>query len=320
MAATLRSLSKDELYERAKHARIEGRSKMDKDELVEALEEASDGGGASESDGRPVDRPNTTSRSVWRGSISFGLITIPVGLFTAIEDRDVSFHLLSAQDGSRVRYQRVSSETGDEVDWDDIVKGYEYEPDHYVVFTREELERIPAESLRSIEIVQFVAADQIDPLYYDRSYYVAPEPAAVKAYALFSRALEESDRLGVGKVTLRQKERPCVIRPHGGVLVMETMNWPDEIRIPVFEQLDRTPEVSGKELEMAHLLIDQLTEDFDPARFRDTYRERLEEAIEAKIEGNEVTLAPEEAQPAQVTDLLEALQASVEASKQRRSA
>lgn len=313
--STLQDLTKQELYDRAQEAGIEGRSKMGKDELVAALT-GQDGGGRS----ADADRPTTSNRSVWRGAVTFGLITIPIGLYTAIEDRDISFHLLTADTHARVRYKRVAEDTGEEVDWDDVVKGYEYERGSYVVFTKEELEQIPSDSLRAVDVVQFVDAAELDPIYFDRSYYAAPEKTAVKAYVLFIRALEESGRIGVGKVTIRDKERPCVLRPREGVLVIETMNWPDEIRIPVFDQLDSTPTVSAKELEMAKMLIDQLTERFDPARFHDTYRERLEEAIAAKVEGNDVSLAAAGPAPAKVTDLLEALRSSVEATKERRTA
>jgi DNA end-binding protein Ku len=219
-----------------------------------------------------------------------------------------------------VQYKRVSTKTGREVDWDDIVKGYEYENGKYVVFTQEELNQIPVESLRVVDIVQFVEQSAIDPLYFDRSYYLAPDKTAVKAYKLFLDALAESDRVAIGKITLREKERLCTLRAKDGVLVLETMNWPDEIRVPAFEQLDQAPRISGEEKKMAQLLIDQLTGEFDPDRFQDTYRQRLQEAIDAKIEGHEVEYAPPESMPEKVVDLLDALRASVEANRARRSA
>ncbi|MGH3669005.1 MAG: Ku protein, partial [Acidimicrobiia bacterium] len=185
---TLEKLSKSELYERAQAADVPGRSQMDKDELIEAL---SDGGR------KPTGNPSTSKRSIWNGAITFGLITIPVGLYTATEDRDVSFHLLSGKDESRIEYKRVSSKTGREVDWDDIVKGYEYEKGKYVVFTPEELEQIAPESARSIDVVQFVDESEVDPIFFEKSYYVAPTDVAVKAYELFVRALAESGRVAL---------------------------------------------------------------------------------------------------------------------------
>ncbi len=323
MATTteLKERTKDELYELARERDIAGRSDMDKDQLVEALA-AADGSttAGDETNGGEgeLDRPTTTNRSVWKGAITFGLITIPVGLYTAVEDRDISFHLLSGEDGSRIRYKRVSQKTGKEVDWDDMVKGYEYEPGSYVTFTHEELEQIPVASIKAVDIVQFAAADEIDPIYFERTYYVAPEESGVKAYRVLLEALQGSSRVGIGKVTIREKERPCTLRARDDVLVIETMNWPDEIRIPVFETLDAEVSVSDQEVEMATSLIEQLTAEFDPTRFHDSYREKLEEAIAAKIEGEEIQLAPDaEPESAKVTDLLEALQASVEATKKR---
>jgi len=232
----------------------------------------------------------------------------------------VSFHLLSGKDESRIEYKRVSTKTGREVDWDDIVKGYEYEKGKYVVFTPEELEQIAPESARSIDVVQFVDESEVDPIYSEKSYYVAPTNVAVKAYELFVRALTESGRVALAKVAIREKERLCILRAKDGMLVLETMKWPDEIRQAEFEQLEKKPRVSAQELKMARQLIDQLTGDFDPKVFEDSYRRRLEEAIQAKIEGNEITVNPAEAPTEKVVDLLEALKASVAETKTRRSA
>lgn len=317
----LNELTKEELYELAQERDVEGRSKMAKDELVEAL------GGDGKSDAEEakteksddgLDRPTTSQRAIWRGAINFGLITIPVGLYAATEDRDISFHLLSGKDGSRIRYKRVSTKSGREVDWDDIVKGYEYEEGKYVTFTQDELDRVPVDSIRTIDIVQFAQQEAIDPIYFDKTYYLAPEEAGLKAYRVFMEALENTCQVGIGKVTIREKERLCAIRPADDVLVLETMKWPDEIRVPAFDELEMDVEVRPQEVEMAESLIEHLSGDFDPAAFSDSYRERLEEMIAAKIEGEDVQLAPEEApEPEKVTDLLEALQASVEATRKR---
>jgi DNA end-binding protein Ku len=192
----LEKLSKAELYEKAQDAEVPGRSEMSKDELIEALAEGKRGKGRST-------KPSTSKRSIWNGAITFGLITIPVGLYTATEDRDVSFHLLSGKDKSRIEYKRVSAKTGREVDWGDIVKGYEYQKGKYVVFTQEELEQIAPESARVIDVVQFVDADEVDPIFFEKTYYVAPTEVAVKAYALLIKALGESGRVAVAKVAIR---------------------------------------------------------------------------------------------------------------------
>ena len=334
---TLEKLTRAELYERAQRAGVAGRSEMGKEQLIAALSDptssASSGpkakGRANGSGAKARSRrrhslktkPSPTgSRSIWSGAITFGLITIPVGLYTATEDRDISFHLLSGQGKSTIEYKRVSAKTGREVDWDDIVKGFEYEKGKYVTFTPEELKRVAPESARAIDVVQFVEASEIDPIYFERPYYVAPTKVATKAYTLFTRALAEADRVALGKVAIREKERLCALRVRDDVLVLETMYWPDEIRVPKFEQLKEKPRISSDELKMARLLIDQLTDDFDPARFEDSYRMRLEEAIEAKINGNEVTVAEVEEPSAKVTDLLEALKASVDQTRAKRSA
>jgi DNA end-binding protein Ku len=341
-AKQLDKLSKGELYELAQEHDVSGRSQMDRTELIDAVREASGkGDGAAAEDGgrsRPGgrskragtrdgrktqgdgDRPRR--RALWKGAITFGLITIPVGLHPAVEERDIHFHMLDRRDGSRIRYKRVSAASGREVERDDIVKGYEFEKDRYVTFTDEELARIPSESFRTIDVVQFVDAVQIDPVHFQRAYYVAPEPSGTKAYALLTEALEKSGRVGLAKITLRDKERLAVLRARDGVMMLETMNWPDEIREPPFSPDDpeHRPTTSPREVEMARRLIDELTEDFDPARFRDSYRERLEQAIRSKIEGEEISLAPEEAaQAEEVGDLMEALRASVEAARSRSS-
>lgn len=320
MAKPMKALSKSELYERAQKADIPGRSQMGKEELIAALSNGSSKKGGKARKASKPGRSSTSQRSIWSGAITFGLITIPVGLYTATEDRDISFHLLSGKDKSRIEYKRVSSKTGREVEWDSIVKGFEYEKGTFVVFTSEELEQIAPESARAIDVVQFVEAAEIDPIYFERSYFVAPTKVAVKAYALFTRALAESDRVALAKVAIREKERLCTLRVRDDLLVLETMNWPDEIREPKFEQLEDKPRISAAEMKMARQLIDQLTAEFEPTKFEDSYRRRLEEAIDAKINGDEITVAPTDAEPAKVTDLLEALKASVEQTRAKRSA
>ncbi len=255
-------------------------------------------------------------RSMWNGAITFGLISIPVRLYTSVEEKSLRFHQLHATDNGRIRYKRVCSACGEEVAYDEIVKGYEYEKDRFVVFSEEELDRLPADVIRAIDIVNFVPLSEIDPIYFQRSYYVAPEPTGLRAYRLLEQALAASGRVAVAKITLREKEHLATMRIREGVFVLETMYWPDEIRLPEFEVLTKSVEIRTQELAMAGSLIELLADHFDPTQFVDTYRERLEEAARAKMEGLEIAVAPGE--PAQIVDLMEALRASVEATKAKR--
>lgn len=251
-------------------------------------------------------------KSIWNGAITFGLITIPVRMYSTVEEKSLRFNQLHAADNGRIRYKRTCSKCGEEVPWDQIVKGYEVEKETYIVFTEEELERLPADSIRTIDIVAFVPLDEIDPVYFQRSYYLAPEPTGRKAYALLEQALGQSRRVGIAKVTLREKEYLATLRTRDGVFILETMYWPDEIRKAELEELANVPEVRPQELAMAETLIESLSDHFDPTAFVDTYRLRLEEAVRAKIDGREITVAPQE-EPTAVLDLMEALKASVEA-------
>jgi DNA end-binding protein Ku len=255
-------------------------------------------------------------RSIWKGAITFGLITIPVGLYTAIEEKDFRFNQLHAKDNGRIRYKRVCTVCGEEVPFDEIVKGYEFEKDNYVVFTEEEMAQIPAESIKAIDIVSFVPLEEIDPIYFQKPYYLAPEPSGIKAYKLLEKALSEGGKIGLAKITLREKERLATLRVKDGVFILETMHWPDEIREPEFEELDKSVEIRSQELAMAKSLIENLTDHFQPEEFHDAYRERLEEAVKAKIEGLEVAVAPTK-EPTQILDLMEALKASVEATREK---
>jgi DNA end-binding protein Ku len=254
------------------------------------------------------------SRSIWKGAITFGLITIPVGLYTAIEEKDFRFNQLHAKDNGRIKYKRVCSVCGEEVPYDEIVKGYEFEKGNYVVFTEEEMDAIPADSIKAIDVVSFVPLEEIDPVYFQKPYYVAPEPSGVKAYKLLEKAMNESGRIGIAKITLREKERLAILRVRDGIFILETMNWPDEIREPDFAELNKDVEIRPQELAMAKSLIENLSDTFQPDEFHDTYRERLEAAVEAKIEGQQVAVEPTK-EPTQILDLMEALKASVEATK-----
>jgi DNA end-binding protein Ku len=259
------------------------------------------------------------SRSIWKGAITFGLITIPVGLYTAVEEKDFRFNQLHGKDNGRIKYKRTCSVCGEEVPYDEIVKGYEFEKGNYVVFTEEEMDAIPADSIKAIDVVSFVPLEEIDPVYFQKPYYVAPEPSGVKAYKLLEKAMNDSGRIGIAKVTLREKERLATLRVRDGIFILETMNWPDEIRKPDFAELEKDVEIRPQELAMAKSLIENLSDTFQPDEFHDTYRERLEAAVQAKIEGQEVAVEATK-EPTQILDLMEALKASVEATKAKTKA
>ena len=251
-------------------------------------------------------------RAIWKGAISFGLVTIPTRLHSAIEEKSFKFNQLHEKDNGRIKYKRVCSVDGEEVPYDEIVKGYEYDKGNYVVLTEDELER-GLGNTRTIDIQKFVPAEQIDPTLFNRSYYLAPDgPAAVKAYKLLSKALADDERVAIAKVAFRDKEHLATVRVKEGVFVLETMYWPDEVRIGEFEELDEEVEVRDEELKMARTLIDNLTGDWNPDEFHDAYREKVEKVVEAKIEGKEITVV-EEPEGGKVLDLIEALKASVEA-------
>jgi len=258
-------------------------------------------------------------RSIWKGAISFGLVTIPVALYTATESKTPKFKMLRGTDHSPIKYKRVAESDGEEVVWDDIVRGYEVEKGRYVVFTDEELEAATAaDGNRLVDVVQFVDESEIDPIYYKSSYYLAPERTGVKAYKILLEALKDKGRVGLAKVSIRDKQQLATVRAKDGVLVMETMYWPDEIREPEFEELDSDVELRKEEVKMAQLLIDGLTAEFDPDAFKDSTREAIEVAAQKKVDGQEI-VAPETPEPTKVVDLLEALKASVEATKKRKA-
>jgi DNA end-binding protein Ku len=257
---------------------------------------------------------------MWKGAISFGLVSIPVRVFPATEEKGVRFNQLHAKDHGRIKYQRVCAKCGEEVQYQDIVKGYEYEKDRYVVLEEEELDSIPVESSRTIDIDQFVDITEIDPIYFQKTYYLVPEEAGVKAYALLREALSDNSKVGIAKVSFREKEHLATIRVSDHIVVLETMYWPDEIRKASFEELDKDVKVRPQEVQMAQSLIENLTDEWDPARYGDEYRQALLELIEKKVAGEEIEyVAPPEEAP-KVVDLMEALRASVEATQQKGKA
>jgi DNA end-binding protein Ku len=253
-------------------------------------------------------------KTIWKGAISFGLVTIPVKLYTATEEKTLRFNQLHGTDGGRIKYKRVCSIDGEEVPYNEIVKGFEYEKDRYATLTDEELQALPVPTARAIEIERFVDSDQIDPLYFQRSYYLVPEGTGLKAYHLLREAMGDDGKVAVAKVAFREKEHLATLRLRDKVLVLETMFWPDEIRAPRFEELDEEVELRPQEIKMARSLIDSLTDDFEPEEFTDEYRAALEELIRKKVEGEEITFA-EPSEPSKVVDLMDALRASVEAAK-----
>ncbi len=258
-------------------------------------------------------------RVMWKGAISFGLVTIPVGLYPATEEKTLRFNQLHDEDFGRIKYKRVCSIDGEEVSFEHIVKGYESEKDKYVVLEDEDFDAVPVESSRAIEIVQFVDHEDIDPLYFQKSYYLVPEETGLKAYTLLRRAMAEDGRVAIAKVALREKEHLCTLRFKDDVFVLETMFWPDEIRATEFEILDKDVKIRPQEVEMARSLIDNLTQEFHPEEFKDEYREALLRIVEKKIAGEEIEVLPE-AEPTKVVDLMEALKASVEATKKKTAA
>jgi DNA end-binding protein Ku len=250
-------------------------------------------------------------QAIWSGSISFGLVTVPVRLVSATKSRDVRFNQLEAESGARIRYRRVSEQTGEEVPNDQIVKGYELENGHYVVLDNDELAALKPTASRQIEIEDFVDLSEIDPVYFEQPYYLVPDKDAAKAYRLLSRVMEEEGKVAVGRFVLRSKEALVAIRPIDGMLCLETMRYADEVLAPDRELVDSQPEPSEKELAMARQLVDTLAGTFDPEKYHDEYREEVLALIGRKAAGEEIVApsAPEE--PAKVLDLMAALEASL---------
>jgi DNA end-binding protein Ku len=256
-------------------------------------------------------------RAIWSGSISFGLLNVPVKLYSAVSSKTVRFRELRESDGSRVRHKRVAEEDGEEVAYEKIVKGYELSPDRYVVLTRDEIAALDPKKTRSIEIQDFVDLEQIDPIYFDHPYYLGPDKGAGKAYALLVRAMSESGKVAIARFVMRNREHLAAIRPRDDVLTMATMRFPDEVVDP--EDLDELfgeeiPKPAKKELDMARQLVDSLASDFKPEQYRDEWREELLNLIERKADGKELVSAPSEApKPTKAPDLMAALEESLAA-------
>jgi len=262
-------------------------------------------------------------RSIWKGSVAFGLVNVPVKVYSATEDHDIKFHQVHAKDNGRIRYKRVCEVCGEVVEFRDIAKSFESEDGQTVIITDEDIATLPEERSREIEVVEFVPAEQIDPLMYDRSYFLEPDSKSSKSYVLLAQTLAQTDRVAIVHFSLRNKPRLAALRVKDfgkrNVMVVHTLLWPDEIRDPDFPVLDKEVEIKKAELTMAGQVVDSMTEDFKPEQFHDTYREQMEELIEAKIAGGEAFTTEEAATELDATedvsDLLAKLEASVKSRK-----
>ena len=259
-------------------------------------------------------------RAIWKGAVSFGLVNVPVRLYSATENHDVQFRQVHREDGGRIKYQRTCSIDGEQVSYDDIAKGYETEDGKMVVLTDEDMSDLPTRSSREIAVEKFVPAGQIDPMLLDKSYYLEPDKSATKAYALLRDALKAADRMAIVTVSIRARMTIAVLRVRDDVIVMQTMLWPDEIRAAKFASLGEDVDVKPAELAMAHMLVDSLAGDYRPEDYEDDYQAAVESLVRTKLEGGEVKAAPA-ASPdgsGDVIDLLAALQRSVERAKASR--
>lgn len=259
-------------------------------------------------------------RAMWKGSVSFGLVSIPIQLYAATENKNVSLRQVHEADGGRIQYKRFCTIDGEEVPYAEIAKGYELPDGEMVVITDAEMAELPLSTQRTIDVLEFVPLESIDPIQYDRTYYLEPQKNAVKPYVVLRDALHKSSQVAIAKVAVRQRESMAVLRVHADVLVMTTMLWPDEVREPDFPFLrDDPPQIRPQELSMAGSLIDSLAEPvFEPEKYHDHYREALEQMIEAKVAGDETTKPAAVTAKADVVDLMAALQASVDAAKKSR--
>jgi len=257
------------------------------------------------------------ARAIWSGAISFGLVNIPVKLFSAVSKKTVRFHQIDAESGVRVRQKRVGPD-GEEIPYEQIIKGYEIGPDRYVTITPEELDSLSPEKTRTIDIEDFVDLDEIDPIYYDHPYYLAPDTGASKAYQLLVDAMEDAGKVAIARVVIRSKENLVAIRPRDGVLAMETMLFADEV-VPTdsLDEMttDTAVKTSDRELTMARQLIDSLSSDFEPEKYHDEYRERVLDLIERKAQGETIVIEEPTKEPEQVPDLMAALEASIAGAK-----
>jgi DNA end-binding protein Ku len=254
------------------------------------------------------------ARAIWSGAISFGLVNVPVKLYSATSPKTVRFHQISSKTGARIRQKRVDPSTDEEVQFEDIVKGYELSPDRYVLIEPEELDALDPKATKTIDIEEFVDLSEIDPIYYDHSYYLAPTTGGAKAYRLLLDAMREANKVAIGRIVIRSKQQLCALRPTGDVMTLATMLFGDEVLAPDrLDELDALgeAEASKRELAMAQQLIDSLSGEFDPSKFRDDYRDRVLDLIERKAAGEEIAVQPEAEDTAPAPDLMAALEASL---------
>lgn len=258
-------------------------------------------------------------RSIWKGSLSFGLVNVPIKLYSATEDHDVPLHQVHDKDGGRIRYKRICEIDGEVVEYEHIAKAY-VEGDQTVILTDEDFAALPAERSKDIDVVEFVPADQVDPIMFDKSYYLAPDSKSTKAYVLLLKTLEDSERVAIVQFALRQRTRLAALRVRDGVLTMQTLLWDDEVREARFPELDELPNITAAELKMSRQLVDSFASDFSPEKFTDDYQEQLRTLVEAKLEqgdalDTEATFGRETEGGGEVLDLMEALRRSVEGAK-----
>ncbi len=263
----------------------------------------------------------TYMRPIWKGSIAFGLVNVPVKVYSATEDHDIRFHQVHAEDNGRIRYQRVCEVCGEVVDYGDLARSYESEDGRMVVITDDDIATLPEERNHEIEVLEFVPAEEVDPMMFDRSYFLEPGSKSPKSYVLLAKALADAERMAIVHFTLRNKTRLAALRVKDfgkhDVMVIHTLLWPDEIRDPAFPVLDQEVEIKPAELTMAGQVVESMTEEFNPARYHDTYQEQLQELIDAKLEGGEAFTREERPrdldEAEDVSDLLAKLEASVKA-------
>jgi DNA end-binding protein Ku len=279
----------------------------------------SPGGGGKERDRETSGRGESTrsARAIWSGTISFGLVSIPVRLYTATQSHDVHFHLLHKKDGVRLQNVRWCPKDEKAVPWDEVVRGFEYAKGNYVPITEEDLDHLPVKTVHTVDISDFVKLEEVDPIYYDKAYYLAPEETGAKAFVLLRQALEQTRRAAVAKVAIRDKESLCLVRPYLDVLSLDTLFYANEIRPTKDIAVDGVG-VSPKEIEMAVSLIENLSDSFDPQRYHDEYQAALKKLIDAKVGGAPLPAAPSE-RGEKIVDLMEALRASVEATRKKSS-
>jgi DNA end-binding protein Ku len=258
------------------------------------------------------------ARAIWSGIITFGMVSIPVKLYSATDNKDISFNQLHRECKGRIKEQRFCPTCDRKIEYDEIEKGYEYAKGQYVILDKEDFEKLPLPNKNTIEITSFILSEEIDPVFYDKAYYIEPDEAAKKPFTLFMKAMMEKGMVAIAKVSIRSKERLCCLRSYGGTLMMSTLLYPDEVRVDKNKALPDV-QVSDKEMAMASSLIDLMAADFEPESYKDGYREALMQVIEAKLEGKEVHEAPA-AGPAKVIDLMDALQASMESIRAKKAA